>query len=114
MVVSSESRSRTFSLLLKAAWKTEFCPSGNLRSRHISCMRQVLQKGDPVGAGKRARLIQNAPAGRGCGSPSPGGKELGADAKSEQPVCEEAVEFTLGGLQELKLLTLFASISMLR
>ena len=45
---------------------------------------------------------------RGCGSPSPGGKELGADAKSEVPVCEEAVASTLGGLQELELFALFA------
>src|SRR4029077_12847595 len=31
-----------------------------------------------------------------------------AGAKPEQPVCEQAVAFSLGGLQELKLLTLFA------
>jgi hypothetical protein len=32
----------------------------------------------------------------------------GADAKSEQPVCEKAVAFTLGGLQALKLFALLA------
>src|SRR5215510_12738148 len=32
----------------------------------------------------------------------------GAGATPEQPVCEQAVAFSLGGLQELKLLTLFA------
>ena len=36
------------------------------------------------------------------------GHSSGADAKSEQPVCEEAVAFTLGGLQELELFALFA------
>ena len=32
----------------------------------------------------------------------------GAGAKPEQPVCEQAVAFTLGGLQQLELFSLFA------
>jgi hypothetical protein len=39
---------------------------------------------------------------------APEGESSGADAKSEQPVCEEAVASTLGGLQELELFALFA------
>ena len=46
---------------------------------------------------------------RGCGSLfSRREKICGAGAKTEQPVCEQAGACTLGGLQELKLLTLFA------
>ena len=45
---------------------------------------------------------------RGCGSRRPVGANSGADAKPEQPVCEQAGAFTLGDLQELKLLSLLA------
>ena len=36
------------------------------------------------------------------------GESFGAGAKPEQPVCEEAGAFTLGGLQKLELLALLA------
>ena len=54
------------------------------------------------------RLVHKRSAERACGSRSPVGGSSGADAKSEQAVCEQAVAFTLGGLQELELFTLFA------
>jgi hypothetical protein len=37
-----------------------------------------------------------------------GGEVAAAGAQPEQPALEQAAGFTLGGLQELKLLTLFA------
>jgi hypothetical protein len=52
-------------------------------------------------------LFTNA-GGEVAAAGAPQGHSSGADAKSEQPVCEEAVGFTLGGLQELELLALFA------
>lgn len=52
-------------------------------------------------------LFTNA-GGEVAAARAPEGKSSGADAQSEQPVCEEAVEFTLGSLQELKLLALLA------
>ena len=58
--------------------------------------------------GKWLRLVHKRPEGRGCGSRSPEGRGAPALAlKPEQPVCEQAATFTLSGLQELKLLTLF-------
>jgi hypothetical protein len=44
---------------------------------------------------------------RGCGSRSPAGAELRRWRQARATVCEEAVAFTLGGLQQLELLTLF-------
>ena len=70
-------------------------------------MRQVQQKEIREELGKRVRLIHKRRR-RGCGSPSPAGHSSGAEAKSEQPVCEEAVAFTLGCLQQLELFALFA------
>ena len=59
--------------------------------------------------GKGFRLVHKRPAGRGCGSRSPAGKELRRWRQAESAAAdEEAVAFTLGGLQELELLTLFA------
>ena len=57
---------------------------------------------------KGLRLVHKRPEGEVAAAGAPKGKSSGAGAKPEQPVCEQAVAFTLGGLQELKLLTLFA------
>ena len=53
-------------------------------------------------------MFINARQGEVAAAGVPQGKSSGAGAKTEQPVCEQAVAFSLGGLQELKLLTLFA------
>ena len=53
-------------------------------------------------------MFINARQGEVAAAGAPQGKSSGAGAKTEQPVCEQAVAFSLGGLQELKLLTLFA------
>jgi hypothetical protein len=68
---------------------------GTQRFYAESCVRQVQQKGDQVRVEKRVRLVHKRPAGRGCGSRSPQGHSSGAGAKPEQPVCEQAVAFSL-------------------
>ena len=71
-------------------------------------MRQVQQKGRFGKSWKRGEAYSQTPEAR-LRQPEPRREESsGADAKSEQPVCEEAVAFTLGGLQELELFALFA------
>jgi hypothetical protein len=50
-------------------------------------------------------LFIKARQGEVAAAGAPQGESSGADAKSEQPVCEQAVVFTLGGLQQLKLFT---------
>ena len=57
--------------------------------------------------GKVGTLVHKCSAERGCGR-SPVGGELRPDAKLEQPICEQAVAVTLGGLQQLELFSLFA------
>jgi hypothetical protein len=52
-------------------------------------------------------LLTNARQGEVSAAGAPSGQGSGAGAKTEQPVCEQAAEFTLGGLQECKLLSLF-------
>ena len=57
--------------------------------------------------GKGGGLFINA-GGEVAPAGAPEGQSSGAGAKPEQPVCEEAVAFTLGGLQQLELFALFA------
>ncbi len=52
------------------------------------------------------RLAHKRPEGEVAAAGAP--DSSGAGAKPEQPVCEQAVAFALGGLQELKLFSLFA------
>ena len=61
----------------------------------------TIRRSDGFGRAPCIRLLNNSIS-------SYKGHSSGAGAKPEQPVCEEAVAFTLGGLQELELLTLFA------
>ena len=57
---------------------------------------------------KGLRLVHKRPAGRGCGSRSPVGPKLRRWRQARvNRFDEQAVGFTLGRLQELKLLTLF-------
>ena len=53
-------------------------------------------------------MFINARQGEVAAAGAPQGQSSGAGAQPEQPVCEQAVAFTLGGLQELKLFSLFA------
>ena len=61
----------------------------------------TIRRSDGFGRAPCIRLLNNSIS-------SYKGKSSGAGAKPEQPVCEQAVAFSLGGLQELELLTLFA------
>jgi hypothetical protein len=55
--------------------------------------------------GKRVGLFTNA-GGEVAAAGAPQGYGSGAGAKPEQPVCEQAVAFTLGDLDKLELLPL--------
>ena len=62
-------------------------------------IREELEKGEG--------LFTNA-GGEVAAAGAHQGRSSGAGAKPEQPICEQAVAFTLGGLQKLKLFALFA------
>ena len=63
------------------------------------------------GLGPSIRLLNNSISsykGEVAAAGASQGRSSGAGAQPEQPVCEQAVAFNLGGLQQLELFSLFA------
>jgi hypothetical protein len=75
-----------------ATHKEDVSPEGR-------CVSQVQQKRSRVKSWEKGLgLFINARQGEVAAAGAPQGKSSGAGAQPEQPVCEQAVAFTLGGL----------------